>query len=617
MRLILKNELRKAFKMKYIIGFILIALVLQGFLQVGNLKHFDNIENRNSLQKSERAKVSYYSIYRQYATNGIILMFVPSNFGILYNDSTFDLLVSNVNMTFIFDIDLPKKGKELFATNSPFMNFMGMSLLLFFLFGIFYGIDTTINKAYLNFLSSRSGKKKALWFVIFFRLILLNAAFLLMFVINISVLLLSNVNLFRSPLLPFCWGLFFVISFSFSIGCSLGTIKSNFKRNTAFFVIYFLSVILLVLLLNFITTLNAGDIKPVFEFDNDNLKAVMLEEENMVKKHGVLPKGSIPTEEEIIDARQSLFNYNEKIQENLDGLKHKLESKIKTRKFIASLFPTLFYFSLSEDASTNGHDSFIDFYTFSKKRKQEFVLFCVDKIYPYPLPKGLPKIENFIKGNEDLFFAKSKIPRNFWLGSLLSILWIAVCLFTAYLRTLKQIKGKPGEVRDFDVNMKSDGFNYLATADEGFKSQVYNYLEGNGFTSVKITIDEKVLEPNGFIYAYESLNFLKDIDLKVLYTELLGIKYKVGMGYLKSWKILVQAAERSNRMLVLDNFFKGLNIPEVNEIIQYIKHRGINALYIGDNLYESEKIADNLIYSEDDRSVEGIREVIDEIKRHY
>jgi hypothetical protein len=616
MRLILKNELKKAFKMKYVIGFILIALVLQGFLQVGNLKHSDNIENRNSLQDAERAKVSYYSIYRQYATNGIILMFVPSNFGILYNDSTFDLLVSNVNMTFIFDIDLPKKGKELFATNSPFMNFMGMSLLLFFLFGIFYGIDTTINKAYLNFLSSISGKKKSLRLVIFFRLILLNAAFLLMFLINISVLLLSNINLFRSPLLQFCWGLVSLTSFSFVIGCILGTIKSNFKRNAAFFVIYVLSVILLVLLLNFITTLNAGDIKPVFEFNNDNLKAVMLEEENMVKKHGLLPRGRKPTEEEIIDARQSLFNYNKKIQENLDGLKHKLESKIKTRKLIASLFPTLFYFSLSEDASTNGYDSFIDFYTFSEKRKQEFVQFCVDKIYPYPLPKELPKIENFIKDNEDLFFAGSKIPRNFWLGSLLSILWIAGCLFTAYRRTLKQIKGEPGEVRDFDVSMKSDGFNYLATADEGLKSQVYNYLEGDGFTSVKITIDEKVFEPKGLIYAYESGNFLKDIDLKVLYTELLGIKYKVGMGYLKSWKILVQGAERTNRMLVLDNFFKGLKVPEVNEIIQYIKHRGINALYIGDNLYESEKIADNLIFSEDDRSVEGIREIIDEIKRH-
>ena len=179
MRLILKNELKKVFKRKYIIVFILIALIFQGFLQVGQLKHLDNIENINSLKKVEGAKASYYRTYRQLATHGITLLFVPSHFGILYNDSTFDLLVSNVNMSFILDIDLPKMGKELFAINSPFMNFMGMSLLLFFFFGILFGIDTTNNKEYLKSLSSRSGTKKVLRFIMFFRLILLNAAILL------------------------------------------------------------------------------------------------------------------------------------------------------------------------------------------------------------------------------------------------------------------------------------------------------------------------------------------------------------------------------------------------------------------------------------------------------
>ena len=83
MRLILKNELKKAFKMKYVIGFIVIALVLQGFIQFGNLKHFDNIENRNSLQKAERARVSHYTMFRHYASFGITLLFVPSQFGII------------------------------------------------------------------------------------------------------------------------------------------------------------------------------------------------------------------------------------------------------------------------------------------------------------------------------------------------------------------------------------------------------------------------------------------------------------------------------------------------------------------------------------------------------
>jgi hypothetical protein len=612
MRLILKNELKKAFKMKYVIGFILIALVLQGFIQFGNLKHFDNIENRISFQEAERAKVSHYTMFRQYATFGIITMFVPSQFGILYNDSTFDLLVSNANIGDMFDIYLPKKGKELFSINSPFMNFMGMSLLLLFLFGILYGKDTTINKAYLKFLSSQSGTKKVLWFIIFFRLILLNAAFLLMFVINISVLLLNNINLFRLPLLPFCWGLFLVISLSFSIGCFLGTIKSNFKRNAAFFVIYFLSVILLVLFLNFITTLNAGDIKPVFEFNNDNLKAVMLEEENMVKKHGVLPRGRKPTEEETIDARQSLFKYNKKIRENLDELKHKLESKIKTRKFIASLFPTLFYFSICEDASTNSNDSFIDFFDFSKKRKQEFVLFCVDKIFPYPIPKELPKIENFIKDNEDLFFARSKIPRNFWLGSIISILWIAGFLLTAYRRALKQIKGEPGKIRAYEVKMKSDKFNYLLTADTGLKNQVYNSLTGDGYTTIQITMDEKALEHKDIIYVYETERFLKDVDQGCLYKELLG---KEMPGDVKPWECIIQYVAHTKKILLLDDFFNGMNMDDIDEFIETVKKTGINVLYIGGEFFQSCYLDVDLIICPNDLSIPGVAERIRAVRK--
>ncbi len=636
---IIKNDLKKAFKMKYIIGFIVIALILQGFLQVGNLKNLDNIENKKSLQESERAKVNYYTMFRQYGTYGITLMFVPSHFGILFNDSTFELLVSRVNISFIFDINPPKMGKELFATNSPFMTFMGISLLLFFFFGILYGIDTTSNKDYLNYLSSQSGIKKVLRFIMFFRLILLNAAFVLMFVINISVLLINNINLFRLPLLLFCWGLCLVISLAFGIGCFLGTIQSNFKRNTAFFVIYLFAVILLVLLLDFISKLNAGDIKPIFEFNHENLIAVMTEEKNLTKKHGILPGDRKPTKEEIIDARQAILNQSEKILANLDQLKKKLESKIKTRKLIASFFPTLFYFSLCEDASTNGYDNFIDFFTFSEDIKKSFVQFSIDRIYPFPEDepdkksnqdskesqgkqgdKGdqnkLPKVESFIKDDEDLFFAKSKLPRYFWLGSIISILWIAGFLLPAYRRTFRQLKGKPGKISNFEVKMNSDDLNYLATADQGLKNQVNNYLSRDGFTTIKITMDEKELEFEGFIYAYEALKFVKDIDLKILYTELLERKYTEGIGVLKSWKILVQAAEKTDSVLVLDNFFKGLNISEVKEIIQYIKHRGIKALYIGENLYEAEKIADNLIFSVEDRSVEGIREIIDEVNSH-
>jgi hypothetical protein len=654
MRLIFKNELKKAFRRKYLIAFVLIALVLQMFLQFGRLSHIDNIENRNSLKKIEKAKVSSYVYFRQFATNGITLMFIPSYFGILYNDSNFELLVCNTNISFIFDIDSPKKGKELFTSNSPFLNFIGVSLLFIFYFGIVYGKDTTISKDYLKFLSNRSGSKKFLWFILFFRLILFTAAFLLMFVINISVLLLNNINLFHAALITFFWGMILVTSFSFGIGCLLGTVKSNFRRNTAFFVIYVVSAILLVLFLNFFTKIKAGDIKPVFEFDIDNLEVVMNEEEVMLKKHGPLALNRPPTKEIKKDARKSLFKYNEKIRDNLDRLKAQLISKIKARKLVASLFPTLFYFSICEDASTNSYDRFIDFYTFSENRKQGFVMFCVDKIYPLPDPEENekpaagnkstgnnrdsqtaredkssqidqpaqstqttqpvpPKIENFIKDNEDLFFARSKLPRNFWLGSIISILWIAGFMFAAYRRTLKQIKAEPGKISDFDVDMKSDEFNYLLTADQGIKSQVYNCFTGKGTTYVKIEVDGKILEQKDidFIYVYETTQFLKDIDQRLLYKERFG---KEMPGDMKPWQFLIQYAADAKKILLLDNFFIGMSIDDIEKFIDDVKKNEILALYIGEDYFQAVNLDDHLIFCTDDMSIPGIAEKVKAFK---
>jgi len=644
MGMIFKNELKKVFKRNYVIAFVFIVLVLQLFLQVGRLSQLNNIENRNSLQKVERAKVSSYEYFRQFSTQGITLMFVPSLFGILYNDSSYELLFSNVNMSFSFNIYPPLWGKELFTNNSPFLNFMGVSLLLIFYFGVFYGKDTTIKTDYLKTLSSLYSKRKTLLIIMFFRLLILVVSVLLMMVINLIVLLISNINLFQASLLQFFWGLILVTFFSYGIGCFLGTVKGSSRRNIAFFVIYVVSVLLLALVLNFFTKINASDIQPVSEFDFENLAVVMNEESFLAKKYPVLPLNESPSNDLKRDARQSIFNESEKISKNLDLLKSQLESKIKARKFVAALFPTLFYFSICEDASSNSYDRFIEFFDFTKDKKEKFVLFCVDRIYPLPIPEknetpapgqqgpGVnpqvqegqgfqishpkqpiqPKIENFIKGDEGLFFAESKLPRYFWLGSILSLLWVAGFFFASYRRSLKQLLDEPGELSDFEVEMKSDSFNYLMTADQGLKNQVNNSLTGEGISYVNITIDGNPLEHTGFIYVYDTEKFLKDIDQKFFYTELFGQSMP---GSLKPCQFLADYAARSKKILLLDNFFNGMEVDEIDDFIETVKRLNVIALYIGGEFFQACYLDVELLFCTSDLSIPSIAEKVKAINK--
>jgi len=619
MGLIIDNELKKAFKRKFVISFILIALILQVFLLFGKFRYLNILENRNSFHKAESSRVFHYEYFRQYASFGFKIMFIPSKFGILFNDSTFELLISRANIADTFEIDSPKKGKELFSDNSAFLNFMGVSLLLIFYFAVFYGKDTTIKTDYLKTLSSLYSKRKALLTIMFFRLLILVVSVLLMMVINLLVLLLSNINLFQSSLLQFFWGLILVTLFSYGIGCFLGTVKSDFKRNTAFFVIYVVSVILLLLGLNFFTKINASDIKPVSEFDFENLAVVMSEEGLLAKKYPVLPLNESPSKDLKIDARQSIFNQSENIMKNLDHLKSQLISKIKARKFVAALFPTLFYFSICEDASSCSYDRFIEFYDFSKDKKEKFVQFCVDRIYPLPEPgKSVtpgpvqPKIENFIKGDEDLFFAKSKLPRNFWLGSIFSLIWIAGFLVTSYRRSLNQLIGEPGEIKDFNAELNSKEFNYLLTADQELKNQVHNSFSGEGSTYVSITIDGKSLEHIGFLYVYETEKLLKDFDQNILYQSLFGVKMP---GTLKPWQFLAAYAARTNKILILDNFFTGMEVDDIVKFIDAVKSTGIIALYIGGEYFQACYLDVNLIFCTSDFSVPSIAEKIRARKR--
>ena len=621
-KFIFTNELKKIFTKKNLIGFIVIAVILQIFLQVGKYKYLDNIDSRNSLQKVQEARVTQYAILRQYATFGISLMFVPSQFSILYNDSTYDTMVSNVNAGSIFNIYLPKKGKELFSNNSPFMNFLGISLLMAFYFCIVFGIDTTHNIDYMKCLSSFSNPKKIFKLIVLIRIIVLNFAFLILFLINMLLLLIDHINLFRLYLLPIFWGLFLVITSAFSIGCILGRVKLNSRRNIAFFLIYIVAVLLLPMFLNFVTMLKAENIKPVFEFEYDNLTVVMAEEKKLIEKHGVLKPGEIPTKEIIIDARKSIIDQAKELSINEEKLKNELKHRIKNKKIIASLFPVLFYLSINEDIATNGNESFIDFYTFSKQKKLDFVSFCVDRLYPLsgdPQVEmkdkdGNLKVENFIKGDEYFFFARSKLPAYFWQGSLISLLWIAALLAVAYRKSLKGLKGKPGKVEDFDVEMKSGEFNYLLTADEGLKNRVYNYLAGertgerSGSLTVKIDNEEAV--PGNFIYLYKPGKFHCDVDKTTLQKALMGNEAGTN---LHIWQFLVRYAADSGKILVLDNSFVGLKIKEVKDIIKEIGRRNAKTLYMGENIYEAEMLADNLIFSEEDESIEGIKAIVETV----
>jgi hypothetical protein len=436
---IINFQLKQAINKRNALLFFIIAIILQIFLQVGKVNYSDNLESKDTFQRQERQKISRYVHYGQYGSFGIWLKFIPHANSIFYFDSTCDNLLCNANSTYVFNTYTPVKGKRLFSNRSRFLNFSAM----FFLFGVLaylvYGMDTTVKKDYLKFISNLTGSGKAFWFTVTARLMILFSAALVFYAFSVMPLLvLDGINLFSTSV-PVLVTIILVFLFFFSIGCLVGLKESQFTRTLILGAVYFLMVILLPWAMDLYSEISAKDLPSLIDFDARNFNVLMKEEDNRVKEHGLPKTNETPSKEALKDFIDGFKRIKRIFRSNEDSLKNQSLDKIKTQQTIASLFPTLFYFSTCESSSSTGVDSYIDFHTYCQEKKDGFSDSIMENSFPEK-GKPLPKVKSFLKEDDDLFFSKPKLPYNFGLGVFLTPFYSVLLLLLSFRIFKKRLK---------------------------------------------------------------------------------------------------------------------------------------------------------------------------------
>ena len=487
---ILRFQLKKVVNKRNALVFLFIAAILQVFLQVGKANHDDIIESKDTFQMQERQKVSRYLHHGQYGSFGIWLKFIPHANNILYSDSTFDNLFCNANSTYVFNFYTPVKFRRLFTNRSRFLNFS----VMFFLFGVLaclvYGMDIIGRKDYLKFISNLTGRRKAFWFTIIARIIILFIAEIVLYSISVLPLLVINgINLFSTSF-PVLLVIILSFLFFFSIGCLIGLKESQFTRTIILGGVYFLLVILLPWLMGLYSELSANDLPPIIEYDFRNFNVLMNEEEKWEKKYGPPKSNEDSSEEEIKEFKEIMIKMKKIFRANEDSLRSRTLGKIKTQQTISSLIPTLFYFSICENSSSTSVNSFMDFHAYCQEKKEGFVDFNIDKTFP---PKkeevtredysASKKVENFTKGDEDLFFSKPKLPYNFWLGVFLTPFYSILLLFLSF-RIFKKRQKSPGSKKDYRIEQEKYNPVFSLCGNPGIKEDIVNFYRGKERTVV-------------------------------------------------------------------------------------------------------------------------------------
>jgi len=478
-------ELKRRLGKRELILFLIILLIFGYFVNDGKSRYRTLMENKSSFQKIENTKVSQYVLYTQYGTYGLSILFVPSPFIVFYVDSGFDDILTNVNSGERLEIYKNIKGRAYFKEKSGLMNLRGMIVLFTVFFSLLYGYDTNSNREFLKYLSGLSKPEKLFFVLTFVRILILELTFFFIIGITLLFLLIQGINLFQIPLLYILLLTTILIIIFFYMGCVIGSFRKKALSSIILGLIYFFSIFLFPSLVDKHMRLKAEEIEPLYDFALKNLSLIMEVERNLIHKFGLATKENIDKPGTLKKIKQALNTEFAAIFANENDMISDMLTKIKYRHFLSNFYPVLFYNSTVEELSSCGGRSFIDFYRISKIRKRDFINFYVEKQFLGRMKnkKGpqLENIESFVKDDENLYFAKSRLPFGFWLGLGFSLIYVFVFAYLAGTLFKRRLYPRPlkDSMTKIDISLERGEETYIKTCDTEFVEYLGAILIGN------------------------------------------------------------------------------------------------------------------------------------------
>ncbi|MGD2087374.1 MAG: ABC transporter permease subunit [Candidatus Aminicenantes bacterium] len=432
-------ESKRLLNKKTIGLFLFFSLLSLYFVQVGLTNYKNIIGNKKEFQDIERLKVKQYINYSQYGGYGFRILFIPSPLSIYFvNSSTISQLTANVDSGERLNIyNSFKEGRTLFANKGGgFKDFSSIMLLLGSLLVLYLGYESFIHRDYLRLIYGFVDYKRLFFSTVLSRVFILVFLFLLNAGISLIFLEINGIQFSKGEYVHFfiyLVTLVLVLVFFFALGTIAGSLKSGFAGFVMVIISWFVLVFLFPGIVNTVTSRKADNIVSNYKLELQKLKSLMDFERQSFEELGSTTKDNI----ELV--RKSVEDFLEKgfpkIHAFEERLSNEMEENVRYFEFLSSLFPSTFYLSAGNEISSRGYENFILYFDYIRELKKKFFKFYLDRRYYSDASFDAPKkVESFIKGNENLFHAKSRTPRGFFLGILLTLVYIVGLFIVSYSR---------------------------------------------------------------------------------------------------------------------------------------------------------------------------------------
>jgi ABC-type transport system involved in cytochrome c biogenesis ATPase subunit/ABC-type transport system involved in multi-copper enzyme maturation permease subunit len=480
---IINIEWKRFWRPRNIILLTLFVIIALYFLMDGLLQYNEVIKIKEEFKNIEQQKIEKFRDYNFYGNFGFRIFFVPSPVSVFFHNSgKFFILTANLNVSERLDIDVSLKGKGMIREKSfPYSDFAGIYCLVGILLVLLYGFEGLRDREYLKFLSYKKGINNVFSKLFLARLLIINLFFLAIILLAILLVMIFGIHLSVADFLflAIFFGFWLLISFIMSvIGAIAGSINHRGNGLIALFITWFLLVFLIPNVINNISASNAGAIPSNYRNELDILTELWNFEKIADEKVGKFSEElrSTKAENELVD--DFLENQYKNMQRIEDKLENITAEKIKAEQKLEMVLPTSFYNSVRSELSSKGYGSIAAFYRYAKELKHRFSMFYRWKKFQ----TKETKVENFIKGEENIYYARPQLPPYFLLGVIIYAL-IAVVLFFLSLvlnsRVIYRIaedKYPPGNAEP--LFLKWGKYKILKVIGESFKDYLLNLLTG-------------------------------------------------------------------------------------------------------------------------------------------
>lgn len=479
----IRFEANRIFGNKIIILCMSIFLFLSIYVIYGGIiKHKDVQKRKEAFINFERNKVSKYVNYDQYGGYGFLVYFDPSNLNIFFNNNNvYDNLFSNIDMTEIIEINASFKGKKIFTKRGYLKDFSDLFYILGSLFMVFAGM-----------LSYKSEKHFFMFGNILIRLGILIISILLLTLIPFNLPGVLGIKLDQiRELVGFTLYLIFYLSFFYSVGLFIRIVSK--KRLTAIISILLFWFLLVFGIPDIIDSysekisqsipeneiINMGKLSEVMNFENEVRRAVK----------GVK---TIKERDEIYKNMAERF-FNTGYMKNKEveyDINNKVNTIIEKIENLSLIFPTSFFKFNCGEVSSKGYIGYIRFVSYVLNLRHNFVVFYLKKKYE----SDDTEVEPFVKNNENIFQAKSHLPKSFWKGTSLTALY-TIILFTISFFILKRRLDKKKETLKPDITPDEGHMYYLRCKDQHYMDMIYHHYENQPHTACLDQVNGRDIDP--------------------------------------------------------------------------------------------------------------------------